>query len=71
MKNASDTIGNRSRALRIVAQYLNEMRHHVHRLHYVQYVNLQEIYALLITIRRLKDFRTSNPDLFTSFIYLV
>lgn len=71
MKNASDTIGNRSRALRVVAQCFSEMRHHVHRLHYVQNVNLQEINALLCPIRRLDDFRTSNPNLFTSFSYLV
>jgi hypothetical protein len=71
MTNASDTIGNRNRALRIVAQCLSEMCHHVPHLHYVQYLNMQEIYALLSPIRRVKDFRTSNPNLFTSIIYLV
>jgi uncharacterized membrane protein YhaH (DUF805 family) len=71
MKNASDTIENRSRALRVVAQCLNQMRHHIRRLHDVQYENLQEIYALLSRIRWLQDFKASNPILFTSFTYLV
>jgi len=62
MKNDSDTVGNRSRALRIVAQCLSEMRHHVQRLHYAQYANLQEIYALLSPIRRLK---ASEPAILT------